>query len=77
MKISCKTCGCFWMEACHRYPPTVSVVMIPQRAPMGLALQSGQQQMMLQPTPVAAFPPIANPEDIWCAEHRPRVKDLL
>lgn len=66
---TCATCR--YLEAmdqtCRRYPPTVSVVLVPQQASMQAALR-GQGQVQMVPTPVGAFTPIPEPDDCWCGE---------
>lgn len=56
---TCDNCTHREGEECRRYPPTVSVVMIPQKSVMAAGMQ-------LQPSPVSAFP-VVQPH-LWCGE---------
>ena len=56
---SCHSCKHRKEDECRRYPPHVSVVMMPT--------QTALSGMQLQPSPVAAFPNIA--DDSYCGEY--------
>jgi len=56
---SCSSCKHRKEDECRRFPPQVSVVMIPN--------QTALSGMQLQPSPVAAFPNIA--DDSYCGEY--------
>ena len=62
---SCKTCAFIHDNECRRDPPQVSVVMVPTQT----VLQKGPT---LQPSPVAAFPPVD--ENCWCGEYQVRME---
>ena len=56
---TCAHCKYRHEDECHRYPPHVSVVMVPVNNALSV-------RPSLQPSPVAAFPNIG--EDSWCGE---------
>ena len=68
---SCRTCKFFSEEQCRRRAPQVTILMVPQ--PPTIASQ-GRPGMA--PMPVAAFPPIGEPDHLWCGEHEPRLAVL-
>jgi hypothetical protein len=57
---SCKHCDHRVENQCRRFPPQVSVVMVPVKN----ALTPGAT---LQPNPVCTFPMVE--DDLWCGEH--------
>ena len=63
--MNCITCKFNEGGACHRYPPQVSIVLVPR---MSLV----NQKTELQPTDMAAFPAVQ--EGHWCGEFVKAVK---
>ena len=54
---------------CRRFPPQVTVLLIPVQRGMALPGANGPS---LQPSPVAAFPPVG-PDEHWCGEWASRL----
>ena len=59
----CAQCKHCFEGYCRRYPPTVSIVM--QMRP-GTVATGGQP--IPTPSPVSAFPPVGDADDMWCGE---------
>lgn len=67
-KRTCDQCAHYAMEddaVCRRYPPTVTILLVPIQIPMAIA-PNGARPMA--PKPFASYPPI-NPEHP-CGEFR-------
>lgn len=58
--LRCSTCIHNSESECHRFPPQVTVVLIPQRHAL-----SGQTQIV--PTPIACWPQV--PNEGMCGEY--------
>lgn len=56
---TCATCIHHFQSECRRFPPQVSVIMVPQRNVLAA-------QTQIQPTPVACFPQVT--PDLSCGE---------
>jgi hypothetical protein len=57
---SCKHCNHRHENECRRFPPQVSVIMMPVQSVIG-------QGPKLQPNPVCTFPMVE--DDLWCGEY--------
>jgi hypothetical protein len=63
----CKDCKFRVDGECRRYPPQVSIVMMPTKVAVA--------GPTLQPSPLATFPPVE--DDLWCGEFTVRMSISL